>query len=718
MITAKKKIISSIVLSCLLLTMVSGCGNNVTVNEENIELLDPVGISTNHVKATKRDLVDASIYQSVVVPDVVEYSFSNDQKFYAYNKLPGEEVASGDVLAYGSTVDIDKQIEDMTKSISDMEAKYDEDMKDLNDALAEAKKTYDYWETIMGIVDSNKVEEGKADFQTWQEQFYKYDSLDRQAWLNMARIEQSIKERSELYTLDHNYQLSLLSNLRKKRNQSSISAAKDGVVVGLSFTAKDTQVTKDNVMMAVADVYRKELKTDFINKSVINKAEEVFAVVKGKRYNVTYEAIESDEYTRLASLLGTVNSTFVIDDPDNEVDFGQFGVIVVVNKRRNDVLCVPQDAVKKDESGEFVYSYIDDEPVRTAVQTGMKDGNYVEIVSGLDEGTDILSDEVIKPGTKTMKIGKGYIGNEFNANGYFYYSETDVVRNKVKYGTTYLEEKCVSRFEQVQKGQVVAKVSVVPDTIEIKRQERLLQRQEEKLAELTKDTDEDSIKANEKAVASTNKQIAEIKKLIAEMKADSATKEIVAPYDGIITDITYAENMDLLFTDQFIFEIARQDSCYLLVEDQGGVLSYGNNVEISFDSYDMTTGQRVTKTSIGKVVTAAPTVFETQDLRAGYSLIQIDPDVVAHELGSLAEMMRMNGWWNQMYFNVKFYSKNMNDILVVPRKAVTVINGSNYVRSKDEAGNVRYVPFISGGADNDNYWVLDGLTEGMEICLE
>ena len=73
------------------------------------------------------------------------------------------------------------------------------------------------------------------------------------------------------------------------------------------------------------------------------------------------------------------------------------------------------------------------------------------------------------------------------------------INNPVEYGVTYVSEVLVKRYERVEKGQIIAKIKVTGDTINIKRQERNLQRAKEDLAELEKDKEKNEklIKINE-----------------------------------------------------------------------------------------------------------------------------------------------------------------------------------------------------------------------------
>ena len=59
----------------------------------------------------------------------------------------------------------------------------------------------------------------------------------------------------------------------------------------------------------------------------------------------------------------------------------------------------------------------------------------------------------------------------------------------------------------------------------------------------------------------------------------------------------------------------------------------------------------------------------------------------------------------------------MNQVLLVPRAAVWEVGNQKYVLVAGEEGVVAR-SFIAGGYDASHYWVVDGLTEGMELCLK
>lgn len=59
--------------------------------------------------------------------------------------------------------------------------------------------------------------------------------------------------------------------------------------------------------------------------------------------------------------------------------------------------------------------------------------------------------------------------------------------------------------------------------------------------------------------------------------------------------------------------------------------------------------------------------------------------------------------------------KTIENVIVIPKEAVTEQNEQYYVTILKEDGSLLKTEFIPGGSNGDEFWVLDGLTEGMQI---
>lgn len=721
MVIRGKKIIS-VVLSLGLALSFSGCGQGAqAVSGEIPELLEPVGVAQNYEEAAVRTLYDATVYSAMVCPEVKEYEAERSMSFEEYDAFPGETVKKGQRLLHGNTEAIDKSIENMEKKIADMEESYQEFLTEQQETLAESKRARTDNGNVVKSLEESKPEQyrineetGKQEeteaYQQWQEQYTKFNALYHIAEQSVMELEEAIKERTELYELDHAYNLAQLEYLRQDRKALTLTAAAGGVASSVQFfTTGDWLGSSENIM-AVCDPEKKQLRCEYISRSNVTKAEDVYAIVDGKRYEVEYQVLEAEEYQRLQEQNGTVYSTFYVKAGDEEIRQGSYAAIVIVKQTARDVLTVPKDAINKDDTTSYVYVLQNEESVYTPVKTGMSDGMYTEIISGLSAGDKILTESAITASDDTAVVKQGSVGHEFSGTGYLYYPSTEVVKNDLTYGTVYYTERLVRQYQQVQKGEVLARVRVVADEVELERNERKLQREQERLevwkaeqAKLDeKNRDEKTLKAKEESIR-------KLEELIAEMKEDFAVTEIRSPINGIVTEVVSFNAEDLVQPGARLFQVADETRSYVIVEDQNGQLAFGNQATITYKGLD---GQE--KTGHGEVVTQNRMAVSAT-LPSDYALIQVSPE----DIGDMAGSSEGNdGWWNRSRFKVAVKIRAMQDVLLVPKKAVKEKNGCTYVKVKKENGEVYYQSFIAGGSDLSNYWVVEGLSEGMEICLE
>ena len=99
-----------------------------------------------------------------------------------------------------------------------------------------------------------------------------------------------------------------------------------------------------------------------------------------------------------------------------------------------------------------------------------------------------------------------------------------------------------------------------------------------------------------------------------------------------------------------------------------------------------------------------------------YTYIAVPADKAGEIFGGLFAQDR--GRWSMYPYQLNGVVRNMDNVLVVPKKAVTEKNGNTYVSVVKENGEIVAQRFVAGGYNANNYWVVEGLTEGMEICLE
>ena len=114
------------------------------------------------------------------------------------------------------------------------------------------------------------------------------------------------------------------------------------------------------------------------------------------------------------------------------------------------------------------------------------------------------------------------------------------------------------------------------------------------------------------------------------------------------------------------------------------------------------------------VATVNPLMLD-KGLQSGYAVVKLPLEVASEIAGS---RQNTQGWWSISRVGVKAELRVVNDVLLVPKRAVKDVSGSTYVTVVEDNGARRTVAFVPGGSDSENYWVITGLSEGMRICWE
>ncbi len=730
------KIRLCLVLACVVMTG-TGCGQRQEAAQwkpEDVELLEPVGVSQPYETAARRNLYDAQTLYGQVCPYVEAYQLNGSFVFDRYEALPGEQVQKGDALLHSDYEVFDDQIESMEKSIAEMDEEYQKFLEQDKKSREKPEGDKRGYEDVLEALEREKPEEFLTDevtgeqtrnpaYDEWYNKPYGFkdcDSRYHQACQALFELDEALKERTELYELDRAYALLCLERVKEDRRRATLSSGIDGYVAGVGGgdsyyggLMNQGDGTPSGVpLAAVCDPSRLEIRSQYLTKSAYQNAEDVYAIVNGKRYEVEYTPIETaEEYEKKEEENGgTVYGVFYPVGDMQDLKPGDYAVIVVKNRTRENVVTIPNDSLMKEGKDYYAYVMKGDAYVYTKVEVGMSDSRYTEIVSGVEEGDRVRTQQAVTAGGETVKVTRGRLCTEISTTGALLYPYTEWVTNPVKYGTCYLVKSLFRPQQAVKKGDVLAEIRVVPDQAEMDRKEMRLRREKERLQDLI---DQGNEEKNKDLIEAKQESIKELEELLADMKADAATTQIVAPRDGIIRHsyfYTLNENA-ILSPDTPVCRISDQQVMYLNVENKDNQLAYGNTVTVKYSD-----NNQISHLVEGKVVTAGEMSLPA-NLYGGKVWVKLSQE----DFAAMAAVEEGGGTLVYSYystFKVTAEVRVMEDVLLVPKKAVTVIGKNFYVKVKLETGEIQYRSFLAGGSDGDNYWAMEGLTEGMELCLD
>ena len=83
----------------------------------------------------------------------------------------------------------------------------------------------------------------------------------------------------------------------------------------------------------------------------------------------------------------------IVDNKDGILRIGMTTQNELLIANVEDAIITPSIGIKKDENGTFVYVLKDGKPVKTAVKTGIKDNLDTQIISGINEGDEIITSQ-------------------------------------------------------------------------------------------------------------------------------------------------------------------------------------------------------------------------------------------------------------------------------------------------------------------------------------
>lgn len=670
-------------LACALV-LLTGCGAAGTEgNGREIALNDPVTVAVNSEKAQVRTIRDAKIYTGFVFPETEEYGFGDAANVSGTLVYPGDEVKAGDVLVTSDISSVQANIDKTVKKFEEYTEEYENYLAAQNTLLSELQQ---------------KMNSGVSSTE------YKILSYKKEA------LEREMEEKKRLYELDYEYGKTYIEQMKSAMTSNSVSAEMDGTVVAIGGVRTDRNhfgpylasynAGWGNSVVAVADTGKLHIKCAYLAKNVINKAQEIYALINGQRVEVEYVPMSTDEYDELKDLNGNVYTTFNFVDVPADVKVGDFVCIILVNDINENVVSVSSSCLRKDENGPYVYVLKDGKSVYTSVKTGMKDSMYTAILSGLSEGDEVLGASKTEYGKQTITVEKGDFKTVFTGEGTILYPKKTSVVSTIEHGKVSFEGAKVSMFQTVKKGDILATVRVEMDEVEFQKQKTQLERLEQRFADFVAAGTE----GKDIELAQKEKELQEQRDLVEKMTKDSVTTQIVAPVDGIVISLNqYFQNGRLNFGTE-VAQIADASCCFIMAENSNQQLTLGTDVTITYK-----TAQNNDAQIIGEVVSMIE-MGVSRPLSSDYAFVRIEEDDIADLAGGI-----MHSWGR---CEIQADIREMKNVIVIPKSAVTELNGTSFVNVVNADGSITTQSILAGGYNNENYWVAAGLTEGMELCLK
>lgn len=210
-----------------------------------------------------------------------------------------------------------------------------------------------------------------------------------------------------------------LSTAKINLGYTKITAPRDGTVVSVQVeegqTVNANQTTP--TIVNIADLSRVKMKMqiaegDITKIKVGTPVEYSILSEPTKKFQTTVSSIDpglttlsdgsysNSSSTKSSSSSSSSSSSAVYYYAQSIVD-NKDGILRIGMTTQNELLIanvegaiiVPSIGIKKDENGTFVYVLKDGKPVKTAVKIGIKDNLDTQIISGINEGDEIITSQ-------------------------------------------------------------------------------------------------------------------------------------------------------------------------------------------------------------------------------------------------------------------------------------------------------------------------------------
>ena len=210
-----------------------------------------------------------------------------------------------------------------------------------------------------------------------------------------------------------------LSTAKINLGYTKITAPRDGVVVSVQVeegqTVNANQTTP--TIVNIADLSHVKMKMqiaegDITKIKVGTPVEYSILSEPTKKFQTTVSSIDPGLTTLSDGSYGSSSSSkssyssssssssavyyyaqSIVDNKDGILRIGMTTQNELLIANVEDAIIVPSIGIKKDENGTFVYVLKDGKPVKTAVKTGIKDNLDTQIISGINEGDEIITSQ-------------------------------------------------------------------------------------------------------------------------------------------------------------------------------------------------------------------------------------------------------------------------------------------------------------------------------------
>lgn len=344
----------------------TGCGQE---EEQQIVLLDPVGVAPDTATARLGTVSEYKTYSGQVIPYVEEVCFSVSGRIKEVKAGIGEQVEQGQVLAVLEDEEIRKQVKSLKDEIENMTVlgEYDDRIAQANIDIAVIQ-----WKNAAGYGNSSLIEAKR---------------------IEISRMESDLKQTRELRELELSYLKQKLAKAEQELRGLELKAPVSGEVVYAGTMKIGDSVNEYTTVFCIADNTRTAVVSNRIPDYELKNAARVYARIADADYDLTPVTDEDRKFSPGEGSENTSYSAFVTSAEQTDPESGMYAAVVLVSVYEENVLTIPSNALYREGKLCYVYKMTDGERERVQVSVGAVTDTRVQITEGLKEGDEVYVKE-------------------------------------------------------------------------------------------------------------------------------------------------------------------------------------------------------------------------------------------------------------------------------------------------------------------------------------
>ena len=364
---------------CLILLLsgflLSACAVQAGTNPP--ELLIPVSVQNDIFTVERGRVARFEQYRAIVRVESEGLFFRETPlPFGSFEVIAGQEVRQGDLLARLDTSRIEERIDERRERINDLQAEH----RILNEQreIAISMAQVELLALRQGITESPES--------------YLLEAADLQQ-LEIQRLQMDLQQAREWQAFSLSYYQSDLNEMISQLPDAELRAPFDGVVIYRASIYQGTWIDAFSPIIYLSD--RQNLFVEYAGPTTpsIFRTSAVRAQIGDNSFELERIILPPSEILFFTRAGGMAPFRFAfIDEPDADVNPGQFVQLMVYSSEREDVLRVPPNSLFFDaEIGSYVNLVeANGQRVVQPVEIGLRTPAWAEVLAGLVEGDEII----------------------------------------------------------------------------------------------------------------------------------------------------------------------------------------------------------------------------------------------------------------------------------------------------------------------------------------